>query len=339
MPMAMPGADTGTAFEEPAPRAVREGPRAGVRARGDLWEFGPFTLFGVGAPFSERAQRDRRRVGVRGPTPDHAGSAYGIAWLGSGSSRAFRIRRDALALPVDTVRRAGPNLPASPLYEVVRGHLAAVARDAERLGADPAAHALVAATIELVRALVVSAAGGVADGDGPGGMGSVRETFGASDATRAFDTCGRSDRHGPRDGVGLRDHTDPCDAVDGPRDAAAARIEALRARILAYAQAHLTERDLTPDRIARELHICVRSLYKVCKQTGLGLRKWIIDRRLEGAHRELASPGAGRRTIAAVARSWGFTDPSHFARRFRAAYGASPREVRDAAGSARFPGL
>jgi len=143
-----------------------------------------------------------------------------------------------------------------------------------------------------------------------------------------------------RDASGLRDAADPCDAF-GSRDAAAARTEALRARVLAHAQAqsHLTERDLTPDRIARELHVSVRSLYKVCEQTGLSLREWIIDRRLEGARGELAGPGAGRRTIAAVARSWGFADPSHFARRFRAAYGVSPREVRDAAETGRFPGL
>jgi AraC-like DNA-binding protein len=33
-------------------------------------------------------------------------------------------------------------------------------------------------------------------------------------------------------------------------------------------------------------------------------------------------------TIAAVARRWGFADATHFARRFRDAYGLSPREWR-----------
>ncbi|MEU5391505.1 helix-turn-helix domain-containing protein [Streptomyces tibetensis] len=37
----------------------------------------------------------------------------------------------------------------------------------------------------------------------------------------------------------------------------------------------------------------------------------------------LPGPGAG---VAAVARRWGFTSPSHFSRAFRAAYGTTPRE-------------
>ncbi|MGH3972574.1 MAG: helix-turn-helix domain-containing protein [Pseudonocardiaceae bacterium] len=50
-----------------------------------------------------------------------------------------------------------------------------------------------------------------------------------------------------------------------------------------------------------------------------------IRERLEGARRVLAS-SAQAPTIAAVARSLGFSDPGHFARRFRAAYGLSPSE-------------
>jgi AraC-like DNA-binding protein len=48
--------------------------------------------------------------------------------------------------------------------------------------------------------------------------------------------------------------------------------------------------------------------------------------RLEGARREISrNESVG---IAAVARRWGFTDATHFGRRFRAAYGISPREWR-----------
>ena len=42
------------------------------------------------------------------------------------------------------------------------------------------------------------------------------------------------------------------------------------------------------------------------------------------AHRRLAAPAP----IAAVAAGWGFKDPTHFARRFRAAYGLRPQEWR-----------
>ena len=40
----------------------------------------------------------------------------------------------------------------------------------------------------------------------------------------------------------------------------------------------------------------------------------------------LGSPGGRRRPIASVARACGFADPSHFARRFRAAFGMSPSD-------------
>ncbi|MEU4342852.1 AraC family transcriptional regulator [Nocardia sp. NPDC023852] len=39
-------------------------------------------------------------------------------------------------------------------------------------------------------------------------------------------------------------------------------------------------------------------------------------------------PDHMHRTIAMIMRRWGFRDPSYFARRFRAAYGLSPREWR-----------
>lgn len=54
--------------------------------------------------------------------------------------------------------------------------------------------------------------------------------------------------------------------------------------------------------------------------------QWLIAERLERARAELVSPSGRKRTVAAVARGCGFADPSHFARRFRAAYGLSPRE-------------
>ncbi|MGH3823538.1 MAG: helix-turn-helix domain-containing protein [Pseudonocardiaceae bacterium] len=56
------------------------------------------------------------------------------------------------------------------------------------------------------------------------------------------------------------------------------------------------------------------------------MHEWIIRERLEGARRVLASSSAQAPTIASIARRSGFSDPGHFARRFRAAYGLSPSE-------------
>ncbi|MEU6765025.1 helix-turn-helix domain-containing protein [Streptomyces sp. NPDC046853] len=104
--------------------------------------------------------------------------------------------------------------------------------------------------------------------------------------------------------------------------------DTLLTRVLAYIRAHLTDPGLTPHRIAAAHNISVRTLYRLCEQGGLGLEKWIVRRRLEGARHDLAAPEQSHRTIEAIARSWGFTNPAHFSRRFRQTYGATPREWR-----------
>jgi AraC-like DNA-binding protein len=99
--------------------------------------------------------------------------------------------------------------------------------------------------------------------------------------------------------------------------------------VRAYVRRHLTEPGLDAERIARAHAVSVRHLYRVCAAAGMSLEQEVIAQRLEGARAELAGPGD--RSVAVVARRWGFPDPSYFARRFRAAYGVSPREWRELA--------
>jgi AraC-like DNA-binding protein len=102
--------------------------------------------------------------------------------------------------------------------------------------------------------------------------------------------------------------------------------DALWPLILAYVETHLTEHDLSPARIALAHHVSVRHLYKLAASHDLRLSEWIIERRLSGARDELL--GSTRQTVTAIARRWGFIDPTHFSRRFRQEYGVSPRECR-----------
>lgn len=117
-----------------------------------------------------------------------------------------------------------------------------------------------------------------------------------------------------------------CSAAEDPRRTGEAMADSLLLRVQAYVRAHLTEPGLTPERIAAEHHISVRQLYKTFAAADLRLEQWIIGLRLEGARHELALPQSRLRTIAAVARRWCFTNPSHFTQRFREAYGMTPRE-------------
>jgi AraC-like DNA-binding protein len=100
--------------------------------------------------------------------------------------------------------------------------------------------------------------------------------------------------------------------------------QALVTRIEAYVQQHLADPALGPESIACAHHISVRQLYKLWSDKELGLAESIMRGRLEGARHDIAKDGSP--AIAAVARRWGFTDATHFGRRFRAAYGLSPRE-------------
>lgn len=116
----------------------------------------------------------------------------------------------------------------------------------------------------------------------------------------------------------------------GSQDLARAPLEAtLGLRITRYMRAHLADADLSAARIAAAHDISVRHLYTVLARSGISLGDWIRSRRLAECKRELAGPQGRARTIAAVGRSWGFVDATHFSKVFKQAYGISPRAWRD----------
>lgn len=100
--------------------------------------------------------------------------------------------------------------------------------------------------------------------------------------------------------------------------------------IKSYISQHLADPDLSAERIARAMFVSVRQVYKVWETEPRSLGQWILERRLDAARHELTSPRGRNQTIAAIARRWGFADSTHFSRRFRRAYGMSPREWRHA---------
>jgi AraC-like DNA-binding protein len=102
--------------------------------------------------------------------------------------------------------------------------------------------------------------------------------------------------------------------------------QTLITQVRAYVRQHLRDPDLGPDAIAAALAISTRHLYRVCGNAQLHLEQWIISSRLEGARMEFSQTAAHSTTITTIARRWGFKDPTHFARRFRAAYGMLPSQ-------------
>jgi AraC-like DNA-binding protein len=115
-------------------------------------------------------------------------------------------------------------------------------------------------------------------------------------------------------------------AVGDPARARPILADTETVRLVAFLRSRLSDPELCPEQIAAAHNISVRQLYKLCERAGFSLEQWIITARLEGARAELAAPAGRRRKIAAVARGWGFANPSHFTKRFHGAFGVTPRE-------------
>ncbi|MEV6227891.1 helix-turn-helix domain-containing protein [Saccharopolyspora shandongensis] len=107
--------------------------------------------------------------------------------------------------------------------------------------------------------------------------------------------------------------------------------QAMVRRVREYVNQHLANPDLSPEAIAAHHRISVRYLHKIFEGEGTTISRWIQQRRLEECSRELAQRHRVIPTVSAVAQRWGFVNPAHFSRVFRAAYGMSPREWRNAA--------
>ncbi|MEV0452399.1 helix-turn-helix domain-containing protein [Streptomyces sp. NPDC050600] len=102
----------------------------------------------------------------------------------------------------------------------------------------------------------------------------------------------------------------------------------LMLRILDHINRNLGDPDLSPERIAREHRISVRYLHRLFEGEETTVGQFVRRRRLEECRRELARRGRTTPTVSAVSQRWGFVNPAHFSRSFRAEYGVSPREWR-----------
>ena len=91
------------------------------------------------------------------------------------------------------------------------------------------------------------------------------------------------------------------------------------------ADSHLTDPDLAPSSLARELNVSVRTLHRAFAAAGEPVAAYIRRRRLEEARLALAAP-LRRLTVSDVAARWQFADRSHFIRAFTKQYGETPTQ-------------
>ena len=99
-------------------------------------------------------------------------------------------------------------------------------------------------------------------------------------------------------------------------------------RLKAVIESRLHEPDLRSAAVAAEAGISIRYANALLSAEGTSIERYIFDRRLERCRRALEDPRHAHRTISEIAFDWGFSDLSHFTRRFRAEFGVSPGEYR-----------
>ena len=127
------------------------------------------------------------------------------------------------------------------------------------------------------------------------------------------------------------------DRLDATPDDPDIAHRALMLQITSFIEEHLGEADLAPAQIAAAHHISLRQLHKLFHASGTTVAGWIRQRRLEHCGHDLRDPRCMTRPVAAVGARWGYPDPAHFSRLFKAAYGVGPRDYRASYGLAALP--
>jgi AraC-like DNA-binding protein len=100
---------------------------------------------------------------------------------------------------------------------------------------------------------------------------------------------------------------------------------------IAFMEANLGDPELGPERVADALYITPRHLRGIFQREGTTVSAWIRRQRLERCRSELAEARHAHEPVAAIGRRWGFGDPSHFSRVFRAEFGEAPGRYRELA--------
>lgn len=103
------------------------------------------------------------------------------------------------------------------------------------------------------------------------------------------------------------------------------------ARIQTFICDNLADPDLDVESIAAAMKMAPQHVHRLFEGEARTVSATIWHLRLTACRRDLVLPALGHLGVADIACRWGFSDPAHFSRRFRQAFGASPRDWRRAA--------
>lgn len=99
-------------------------------------------------------------------------------------------------------------------------------------------------------------------------------------------------------------------------------------RICQSIENQLGDPELSVGRIAEEQHASQRYIQKLFEAAGQSFGPYLRQRRLEHCRSDLQSTLHQHLSISDICFRWGFNDPAHFSRSFRAEFGTAPRAYR-----------
>jgi AraC-like DNA-binding protein len=112
------------------------------------------------------------------------------------------------------------------------------------------------------------------------------------------------------------------------RGVAAARLRAAKI----YTIENISSREISVGGVALHLGVTQRYLQRLFELDGTTFSAFLLGQRLARAHRMLCEPQSVQRPVSTIAYDAGFGDLSYFNRCFRRLYGATPKDIREAAG-------
>lgn len=99
-------------------------------------------------------------------------------------------------------------------------------------------------------------------------------------------------------------------------------------RLRSVIESRLTNPSLDPASVAAAAGISIRYANHLLSRQGTSLERLILSRRIDRCRRALEDSAQSHRTIGDIAYAWGFSDLSHFCRRFKSEFGLSPSDYR-----------
>ncbi|MER2266255.1 AraC-like ligand-binding domain-containing protein [Methylobacterium oxalidis] len=102
----------------------------------------------------------------------------------------------------------------------------------------------------------------------------------------------------------------------------------IRMKLHAAIEARLSDPKLDASVIASAAGVSTRYANAVLADDDTSLGRLIQAKRLERCRQALADPAQQHRSVSEIAYGWGFSDMTHFGRRFKAMYGLLPSEFR-----------